>query len=275
MELRNSQGTVTYKVGPTSGKIMTENGTTFSPGGASLPAGLIVMWHGLIANIPSGWVMCDGQNGTPDLRSKFIKGAAAGVEAGSTGGALTHTHANHPALSHSGTAVADHAAHTHSVTSNVAVDAHSGAAVSAHSGTAVADHAAHTHQYTDVPNHTHPHNMQGGTTGATTGTNVMGSTATGGSSRAMAIATGNPTGGVATGTTQGPCATLTHSVTQPANHTVTQPANHTVTNNQVTSGNPSATLTHSVTQPSDHAAQSHDSPNHEPPYYSVIYIMKT
>ena len=92
-------------------------------------------------------------------------------------------------------------------------------AISAHSGAAVANHASHTHTYTDVPNHTHPHNMQGGTTAATTGTNVMGSTATGGSSRAMAIATSNPTGGVATGTTAGPSATLTHSVTQPSNHT--------------------------------------------------------
>ena len=92
-------------------------------------------------------------------------------------------------------------------------------AISAHSGTAVADHASHTHTYTQVPNHTHPHNLQGGTTGATTGTNVMGSTATGGSARAMAIATSNPTGGVATATTNGPGATLTHSVTQPGAHT--------------------------------------------------------
>jgi hypothetical protein len=122
--------------------------------------------------------------------------------------------------SHAGAAVADHAAHTHSVTSNVAV----------------ADHASHTHNYTDVPNHTHPHNIQGGTTAATTGTNVMASTATGGSARAMAVATSNPTGGVAAGTTAGPGAALTHAVT----------------NNAVTSGNPSATLTHAVTQPSDH-----------------------
>lgn len=91
--------------------------------------------------------------------------------------------------------------------------------ISAHSGTAVADHASHTHTYTDVPNHTHPHNIQGGTTGATTGTNVMASTATGGSARAMAIATSNNTGGVATGTTAGPGATLTHAVTQPSAHT--------------------------------------------------------
>lgn len=139
---------------------------------------------------------------------------------------------------HAGTAVADHAAHTHSVTSNVAV----------------ADHASHTHTYTQVPNHTHPMNVQGGTTAATTGTHCMTSTATGGSARAITAgdAIQNPTGGVATGTTNGPGAALTH----------------TVTNNAVTSGNPSATLTHSVTQPSDHAAL-----NVVPPYI-VCYFWK-
>lgn len=140
-----------------------------------------------------------------------------------TGSALgTHSHGAGTLVpnAHSGTAVADHASHTHSVTSNVTV----------------ADHASHTHTYTDVPNHTHPHNLQGNTTGTTTGTHVMGSAATGGSARAMGIATSNNTNGVATGTTNGPGATMTHIPT----------------NNAVTSGNPSATLTHSVTQPSDH-----------------------
>lgn len=74
----------------------------------SLPAGLIAMWHGLIANIPSGWVLCDGANGTPDLRSKFVKGAAAATEAGGTGGALTHAHADHASHTHTYTQVPNH-----------------------------------------------------------------------------------------------------------------------------------------------------------------------
>lgn len=56
------------------------------------PSGLISMWHGLIANIPSGWVLCDGTNSTPDLREKFVRGAPAATEAGTTGGADTHNH---------------------------------------------------------------------------------------------------------------------------------------------------------------------------------------
>jgi hypothetical protein len=37
--------------------------------------GIIVMWSGSIANIPSGWALCNGSNGTPDLRNRFIIGA--------------------------------------------------------------------------------------------------------------------------------------------------------------------------------------------------------
>ena len=53
------------------------------------------MWHGLISNIPSGWVLCNGSNGTPDLRGQFVQGAANGVEAGATGGSNTAAPANH------------------------------------------------------------------------------------------------------------------------------------------------------------------------------------
>lgn len=39
-----------------------------------IPSGLITMWSGKISDIPVGWVLCDGKNGTPDLRGKFILG---------------------------------------------------------------------------------------------------------------------------------------------------------------------------------------------------------
>ena len=88
--------------------------------GAGVPAGVIVLWSGTLAAIPAGWALCDGSNGTPDLRSRFVKGAAAGVDPGATGGAATHTHDAHPALGHAGTAVADHASHTHDGASVIA-----------------------------------------------------------------------------------------------------------------------------------------------------------
>lgn len=74
-------------------------GTTLSDLYAAMagvvPAGVICMWSGTLASIPTGWALCDGGGGRPDLRDKFIKGWAAGVDPGGTGGAATHTHAAH------------------------------------------------------------------------------------------------------------------------------------------------------------------------------------
>ena len=47
----------------------------YEVGGEQIPSGVIVMWSGNIANIPAGWALCDGTNGTPDLRDRFIVGA--------------------------------------------------------------------------------------------------------------------------------------------------------------------------------------------------------
>jgi hypothetical protein len=61
------------------------------------PSGGIVMWSGSIANIPSGWVLCDGTNSTPDLRNRFIVGAGSTYAVAATGGSadaitVAHTH---------------------------------------------------------------------------------------------------------------------------------------------------------------------------------------
>lgn len=58
-----------------------------------LPAGFIVIWSGAIVDIPDGWILCDGNNGTPDLRSRFVRGAGGAQNPGDTGGSFTHTHA--------------------------------------------------------------------------------------------------------------------------------------------------------------------------------------
>ena len=68
--------------------------------GSAVPSGVILMWAGTLASIPAGWNLCDGTNGTPDLRDKFIKGAAAGAGGGGTGGNLTHAHADHASHTH-------------------------------------------------------------------------------------------------------------------------------------------------------------------------------
>lgn len=52
----------------------------FGGGGSSgdaFPRGIIVMWGGKLINIPTGWALCDGNNGTPDLTDRFIVGVSS------------------------------------------------------------------------------------------------------------------------------------------------------------------------------------------------------
>lgn len=42
---------------------------------SALPIGSIIMWSGTISTIPTNWNLCDGSNGTPDLRNRFVVGA--------------------------------------------------------------------------------------------------------------------------------------------------------------------------------------------------------
>lgn len=61
------------------------------------PSGGIIMWSGSVETIPSGWALCNGAAGTPDLRDRFIVGAGSTYNPGSTGGSkdaivVSHTH---------------------------------------------------------------------------------------------------------------------------------------------------------------------------------------
>ncbi|MCR4662929.1 MAG: hypothetical protein K5622_03465 [Endomicrobiaceae bacterium] len=56
-----------------------------------VPKGGIIIWSGLATDIPEGWVLCDGTNGTPDLRDRFVLGAGHNYTVGSKGGEETHT----------------------------------------------------------------------------------------------------------------------------------------------------------------------------------------
>lgn len=57
------------------------------------PIGSITLWPGSIASIPAGWQLCDGTNGTPDMRDIFPLGAGFTYAPGDTGGEITHSHA--------------------------------------------------------------------------------------------------------------------------------------------------------------------------------------
>jgi len=71
-------------------------GTAPSPA-TPTPAGVIVLWSGSIGSIPAGWALCNGSNGTPDLRNRFVVGAGSTYAVDASGGSadaivVSHTH---------------------------------------------------------------------------------------------------------------------------------------------------------------------------------------
>jgi hypothetical protein len=129
----NTSG-VTLNINSIGAKAITKNGTTaltaneilinsvleviydgtqfqlVNPAINTIPSGLISMWSGTIATIPSGWLLCNGSSGTPDLRNRFIIGAfsdTAGVAYTTITGANTQTGGSKDAIVVS---------HTHTVT---------------------------------------------------------------------------------------------------------------------------------------------------------------
>lgn len=82
------------------GLVLTGQGAGISPAYAaipsSVPSGAIIMWAGTIATIPSGYFICDGNHGTPNLLAKFVEGVAtAATNPGATGGAVGKNTAGH------------------------------------------------------------------------------------------------------------------------------------------------------------------------------------
>jgi hypothetical protein len=82
-----------------AGNVLTSTGSAWAS--TAIPSqffsGMIILWSGAIIAIPSGWVLCDGTNSTPDLRDKFVVGAGSTYAVGATGGSpnaivVSHTH---------------------------------------------------------------------------------------------------------------------------------------------------------------------------------------
>ena len=83
---------------------------------AKVPIGTILMYTGAVVDVPEGWLLCDGDNGTPNLIDRFIVGTATEAEIGDTGGSAApamplHTHS----MDHSHTGTTEwEGNHTHS-----------------------------------------------------------------------------------------------------------------------------------------------------------------
>ena len=95
----------------TSGQFLRTNAGETAPEWSASPAmpqyGIII-WTGTIANIPAGYVICDGNNGSPNLLAKFVEGVAtAATNPGTTGGAVGHRHPQTSTVSSGGSGVYD------------------------------------------------------------------------------------------------------------------------------------------------------------------------
>ncbi|WP_341737955.1 hypothetical protein [Microcoleus sp. CAWBG640] len=109
VELGNEDRDIITVFGTISSRHSTKNLVVNDPikapafiGDGAIVKGIIVMWSGPVEQIPTGWALCNGQNGTPDLRDRFIVGAGNSYAVASTGGAatVTLTIAQMPAHSH-------------------------------------------------------------------------------------------------------------------------------------------------------------------------------
>lgn len=70
------------------------NNATSAGASSDILIGSIVLWYGSASAVPSGFLICNGISGsTPDLRGKFVRGAANGAELLTTGGSAVHLHA--------------------------------------------------------------------------------------------------------------------------------------------------------------------------------------
>jgi hypothetical protein len=81
-----------------SGQVLLSAGGSNTPTwGNAFVAGMIMLWSGSSATIPTGWLLCDGSSSTPDLRNRFVVGATSTYAVGATGGSadaivVSHTH---------------------------------------------------------------------------------------------------------------------------------------------------------------------------------------
>ena len=99
----------------TSGQFLTSTGTGNTPTWTTLTAfvsGMIMLWSGSEASIPTGWVLCDGTNSTPNLQDRFVVGAGNTYAVGATGGSADSTLPSH---THTATSVVTDPGHFHNL----------------------------------------------------------------------------------------------------------------------------------------------------------------
>ncbi len=208
-------------------------------GAALVPTGIISLWYGSILTIPSGWALCNGSNGTPDLRDKFVVGAGSTYAVGATGGSATST-----------LTVNELPAHNHVITTtgtSSSENAHS----HTFSGTTSGQSQSHTHTATvSDPGHVHASPKNAAPNG-------------GGAGICMA--------GAASGNSPGYDTLSAFTGISVTNGNASQDHTHTYSGTTSTAAAHSHTL--SLTSTSANTGSGASFTN-LPPYYALAYIMK-
>lgn len=254
---------------------------------SAMPAGFIGLWAGSVASIPSGWALCNGANGTPDLRDRFVVGAGSTYAVGATGGQNAITSV--PAHTHDvgNLANATTGAHTHSVSGNTST---TGAHTHNTSGT-TSNTGAHTHNGTTANAGTHAHNGGTSTAGAhihnynngsgsngnlTSGVNLLVTGFNSLSSAAMGtmIAAGDHTHNFTTANAGDHAHNFGTSSDGAHSHTTTGTAASAGDHSHTVSGTAASAGDHSHTISGSTASAGSASVDVRPPYYALCYIMK-
>ena len=211
--------------------------------------GMIMLWYGSVASIPSGWVLCDGNNNTPDLRNRFIVGAG-------TGG-------NYSPDDTGGSADATLVSHSHTINNHT----HSFSGSDSHSHTI----NNHTHSFSASATTGNPNTSLTGSVTRIAETYAGAGTASGIFTKLGNINSPLTPASVDSSGAGGFSINATHTHNLSVSGNTGNPSN-TGTNSQTVSisgntGNPSNTGTNS---------QGSSATNKNlPPYYALCYIMKT
>jgi hypothetical protein len=120
--------------------LLSAGGSTTPTWGNAFVTGMIMMWSGTIATIPSGWLLCNGASGTPDLRNKFVIGAFSddsGTAKTTVTGSATQTGGSKDAIvvSHTHTATVTDPGHLHTFTRYSSLQVQTGSATPCWTGT--------------------------------------------------------------------------------------------------------------------------------------------
>lgn len=236
----------TQDVGTSAGNVVQLDGSAKLPavdgsaltGIEGVPSGVIALWSGTVASIPTGWVICDGLNSTPNLTGLFVVHADADTggtyNVGDTGGSNTVT------LTES-----EIPGHTHTISGNTSTTGAHTHTLSGNTGNS----GNHTHNGSTSNTGSHSHNV------TTINANGSGFIGGGGQVNNSASSVGTSSAG-----------SHSHNFTTAAggDHS------HSLSGNAASAGDHSHTL--SATAASTGGGSAHEN---RPPYYALAYIMKT